>query len=54
MVFTSAAAPLKVVTVEALIVPLVLVSRALRSVAASVESLIVTASLPRPVRPELL
>ena len=42
------------VTEDASIVPLVLLSRALRSDAASVVSLIVTASVPKPLIPLLL
>ena len=47
----SAVEPVRVVTVAALIWPLVFVSRVLRSAAASVTSESVTASLPRPEMP---
>ena len=48
----AAAVPVRVVTVFALICPLVLPSRALRAVAARVVSARVTASLPRPEIPD--
>ena len=51
-VVRSAKEPVKVVTVPALIWPLVLPSRLLRSAAASVVSESVTASLPRPAIPD--
>ena len=47
-VFASAAAPVNVVTVEASTVPLVFPSNVFKTDAASVVSLIVTASFPRP------
>ena len=50
-VVRSAVEPVRVVTAAALIWPLVLVSRVLRSAAASVTSESVTASLPRPEMP---
>ena len=50
----SAVVPVTVVTMAALIVPLVLASSAMRSVAATVRSLRVTASSPNPLIPLLL
>ena len=47
-VFVAAAVPVKVVTVEALTVPVVFPSSVFKTDAASVVSLIVTASFPRP------
>ena len=48
-VFAAAAVPVNVVTVAALTAPDVLPSNVLRTAAASVVSVSVTASLPRPV-----
>ena len=46
---SSATVPVKVVTVAALITPVVFASRVFREVAETVVSVRVTASLPRPV-----
>ena len=52
VVFTSAARPVRVPTVVASMIPVVLPSSVFRSAAAKVVSLIVTASSPRPAMPE--